>query len=159
MQTTVTGSVRRSVIDLTPVPLAIDSDIDLATDRNRDPMVEFSTASSWSAVAADYRKLAEPQIQPELVKSPLPAKLPADYNAAVQTLVSRLHHEVRYTGIEFGEAALQPQTPVEVLKRHYGDCKDKAAFLVSMLRAAGVPANMRCWIQGRGPTSIPICRG
>jgi hypothetical protein len=48
--------------------------------------------------------------------------------------------EVRYTGIEFGEAAIVPHEPSETLALKYGDCKDKATLLVAMLRAAGVPA-------------------
>ena len=35
-----------------------------------------------------------------------------------------------------------PRKPAEVLARGYGDCKDKAAFLVALLRAAGVPAHV-----------------
>jgi len=159
VHTELTGNLRRSVVDLTPVPLSIDSDIDLATDKDNYPMIEFSTGSSWSAVAAAYQKLAEPQIQPDRVKSMVPAKLPADYLTTVQTLVSRLHREVRYTGIEFGEASLQPQTPTEILKRHYGDCKDKAAFLVALLRASGIPANIALLDTGPGADVNPDLPG
>lgn len=159
IHTEVSGNLRRSVVDLTPVPLSIDSDIDLDTDKENEPMVEFSTGSSWSAVAAAYQKLAEPQIQPDRVKSLLPANPPADYFAFIQALVSRLHKEVRYTGVEFGEAALQPQTATEMLKRHYGDCKDKAAFLVAMLRAAGIPANIALLETGPGVDVKPDLPG
>lgn len=150
VHTDLSANLRRSVVDVTPVPLGIDSDIDLATDKNDYPMVEFSTGSSWSAVATAYQKLVEPQIQPDRVKSLLPANPPADYLASIQSIVSRLHREIRYTGIEFGESALQPQTPTEILKRHYGDCKDKAAFLVAMLRASGIPANIALLDTGPG---------
>ena len=47
---------------------------------------------------------------------------------------------VRYTGIEFGEAAIVPHNPAETLALKYGDCKDKATLLVAMLRAAGIPS-------------------
>ena len=53
-----------------------------------------------------------------------------------------LDREVRYTGIEFGEAAIVPHDPAETLAKKYGDCKDKATLLVAMLRAAGIPANV-----------------
>jgi tetratricopeptide (TPR) repeat protein len=144
------GGIRRMVVDSNRIPVDIDSDIDLATDDIREPFVEFSTGASWSAVASAYQKLAEPQIQPDRIKSLLPATLPSDYMASVQAIVSRLHKEIRYTGIEFGESALQPQNPSEILKRHYGDCKDKAAFLVAMLRASGIPANLALLDTGPG---------
>ena len=144
------GSVRSTVYDLNQVPLSLDSDIDLSTDQIREPFVEFSTGTSWASVAAAYQKLAEPQIQPDRIKSLLPTTLPSDYLASIQAIVSRLHKEIRYTGIEFGESALQPQNPTEILKRHYGDCKDKAAFLVAMLRASNIPANLALLDTGPG---------
>ena len=159
VHTVLAGNVRRSLVDLTPVPLSIDSDIDLATDKTNYAMVEFSTGASWSSVATAYQKLAEPQIQPDRVKSLLPPGLPTDYLTSIQAIVSRLHREVRYTGIEFGESALQPQSPSEILKRHYGDCKDKAAFLVAMLRAAGIPANLALLDTGPGTDVNPDLPG
>ena len=55
--------VRRLTYDLSAVPLALNSDIALATDKPRTGFVEFATGESWSTVAAAYQKLAEPQIQ------------------------------------------------------------------------------------------------
>ena len=64
-------------------------------------------------------------------------KSAAEKEAAI---VDYLDREVRYTGIEFGEAAIVPHDPAETLAKKYGDCKDKATLLVAMLRAAGIPA-------------------
>jgi hypothetical protein len=64
-------------------------------------------------------------------------KTVAEKEAAI---VDYLDREVRYTGIEFGEAAIVPHDPAETLAKKYGDCKDKATLLVAMLRAAGIPA-------------------
>ena len=55
-------------------------------------------------------------------------------------LLDYLDRQVRYTGIEFGGAAIIPHDPAETLAKKYGDCKDKATLLVTMFRAAGVPA-------------------
>ena len=137
-----------------------DSDITLATHNLSAPMIEFSTGESWAAVAAAYRQLAEAHIDPEQVKSLLPAGTVAgDRAATIARIVARLHKDVRYTGIEFGEASLQPFPASEVLKRHYGDCKDKAAFLVAMLRAAGIPANIALLSTGPGPDVNPDLPG
>jgi tetratricopeptide (TPR) repeat protein len=40
--------------------------------------------------------------------------------------------------------------PAEVIKRHYGDCKDKATLLVAMLRAAGIDADLALLSVGPG---------
>jgi tetratricopeptide (TPR) repeat protein len=150
IQTQQIDGIRRSTFDQDSVPLSPSSDIDLATDRPLYPYIEFSTGASWAAVASTYQKIAEPQIQPDRVKSLLPARTSSNRVTTIQALVSKLHHEIRYTGIEFGESGLQPQAPTEVLKRHYGDCKDKAAFLVAMLRASGIPANLALLNVGPG---------
>jgi tetratricopeptide (TPR) repeat protein len=144
------GTNRTYVWDLSTVPESVNSDIALATDKPRSVFVEFATGVSWASVASAYRQLSDSQIQPEQVKS-LVAGLPTgDSMATIAALVAKLHKEIRYTGIEFGESALKPQTPGEVLKRHYGDCKDKAALLVGMLRASGIPAELALLSTGPG---------
>jgi tetratricopeptide (TPR) repeat protein/transglutaminase-like putative cysteine protease len=116
----------------------------LPNDVAARPQVEFSTAASWENVAAAYGQLAEPQIQPDSVRELVGATVsPGDSREEkIRKLTAKLHREIRYTGIEFGEAKLAPQPAAEVLKRKYGDCKDKSATLVAMLRAANVPAYM-----------------
>ncbi|MFZ1085616.1 MAG: DUF3857 domain-containing protein [Terracidiphilus sp.] len=137
----------------------VNSDIKLATHNYSVPMVEFSTGDSWASVASSYRQLAEPQIDPEKVKAMLPTEASANRMERIQRIVSRLHKEVRYTGLEFGQAALQPQTATEVLKRHYGDCKDKAALLAAMLRADGIAAYLALLDAGTGVDVTPELPG
>lgn len=132
------------------LPAHADSDINLNTHDNLSPMIEFSTGESWAAVAKAYRQLAETQIDPKAVKPLLPSSLPNARLEVIQQLVARLHKEIRYTGIEFGQASLQPALAADVIKHHYGDCKDKAAVLVAMLRAAGIPANIALLDSGPG---------
>ncbi len=137
-----------------------DGDIDLATHVVRGPMVQFSTGESWASVAATYRKLAESNIDPAKVKEALIAKPGADRVETIARIVSaQLHKDVRYTGIEFGEASLQPAPASEVLKHHYGDCKDKAALLVAMLRAAGIDAQIALLDAGPGADLNPELPG
>jgi len=135
------------------------SDINLSTHIFSSPMIEFSTGESWAAVAATYSQLSEKQIDPAQVKGLLPGEPAGSRMERIQRIVSRLNKDIRYTGIEFGEASLQPETATEVIKRHYGDCKDKAAMLVSMLRAAGIDADMALLDAGPGPDVTPELPG
>jgi hypothetical protein len=48
--------------------------------------------------------------------------------------------EVRYVALEVGMSRRRPTDPAVVLARRYGDCKDKTALLVALLRAAGIRA-------------------
>ena len=156
------NGIRHLVFDQAAQPAYVNNDVNLATHIRLRPLVEFSTGESWAAVARTYSQLAEPQILPASVQFMLPANLVSQGPgrlATIQAIVTRLHADVRYTGIEFGEAALQPQTAAEVLKRHYGDCKDKAAFLVALLRAAGIEAHMVLLNPGYGPDVTPELPG
>ncbi|HEY3626757.1 MAG TPA: DUF3857 domain-containing protein [Terracidiphilus sp.] len=155
---TVSGGVRHLRFVQEYLKARTDSDITLPTRNVSGPLIEFSTGESWAAVAAAYRQLAEAHIDPEKVKSLLPAGS-ADRNATIERIVARLHKDIRYTGIEFGEASLQPATAADVLRHHYGDCKDKAAFLVALLRAAGIPANLALLDTGPGMDVNPDLPG
>ena len=106
------------------------------------PIIEYSSGASWQSIAAEYGKVVDdrthsPEVQ--AVVTPLIAgkKTVAEKEAVILDYLDR---EVRYTGIEFGEAAILPHDPAETLAKGYGDCKDKATLLVAMLRAAGIPA-------------------
>ena len=59
---------------------------------------------------------------------------------------------VRYTGVEFGQAAIVPTEPREVISRHYGDCKDKATLLVALFVLPVSTPTLRCCVQVNQPT-------
>ncbi len=124
----------------------------LPSDVPRGPQVEFSTGTSWQQVVAEYArmsndKLRVPDVQPLIGKINLKTSSRIEL---IRRLVAALHKNVRYTGVEFGEASIVPQYPSEILKRKYGDCKDKAALLVTMLRAVNIPANLALLNTGPG---------
>ncbi|MGA7156165.1 MAG: DUF3857 domain-containing protein [Acidobacteriaceae bacterium] len=153
------GGMRRVVYELDHEPADIYGDIDLASTLSLRPRVDFSTGASWASLAHDYAALAEPHIAPGEVTSLLPSTPAVTRLGLIQQLVSRLHQEVRYTGVEFNESELTPQSPAVVLKRHYGDCKDKATFLVAMLRASKIPADLALLSAGTGPDVDPDLPG
>jgi tetratricopeptide (TPR) repeat protein/transglutaminase-like putative cysteine protease len=150
---------RRVVFEATGITASHDYDIDLATNTLATPMVEFSTGQSWGAIASGYAALANPQTVTAEAQAILPKDLPAARMAKIQAIVKQLHHEVRYTGVEFGAAQLTPQRPSQVIQRHYGDCKDKATLLVAMLRAVGIKANLALLSTGPGMDVDPALPG
>ncbi|HEY6460285.1 MAG TPA: DUF3857 domain-containing protein, partial [Polyangiaceae bacterium] len=58
----------------------------------------------------------------------------------VQQTLRFVQDEVRYVAIEVGMSRRRPTDPSTVLRRRYGDCKDKATLLVALLRLGGVHA-------------------
>ena len=113
------------------------------------PLVGYTTGSSWRTMAARYSEIVERQIAgagAELAGWIKDASLagparPSRREVAAR-LLAHLHREIRYTGVEFEDASVIPRRPAEVLARGYGDCKDQAALLVALLRAAGMGAHV-----------------
>ncbi len=48
--------------------------------------------------------------------------------------------EIRYVAVEYGQAGYEPHFAGDVFKNKYGDCKDQAVLLVTMLKEAGISA-------------------
>ncbi|AKU93065.1 DUF3857 domain-containing transglutaminase family protein [Vulgatibacter incomptus] len=126
----------------------------------RYPAIFVSTARSWQDVARGYRELVGPALDPAPLQSIAaglkPAsKAPRDVAAAA---LDWMHHNLRYTGLDFGNAGVVPHTPSQTLERGYGDCKDLAAFLVALLDAAGLEARIALVNTGslaEGPAELP----
>ena len=51
-----------------------------------------------------------------------------------------VQQQIRYLGIEMGPGSHQPSEPEEVLRRRFGDCKDKARLLTALLARLGLEA-------------------
>ena len=125
-----------------PMEASEEAQPNLPSDVPAYPSVAFSTGESWERVATEYEKIVDSHIVSLEVK-PLVDKLTRGKNTRTekaQALLEYLDKEIRYTGVEFADAAIVPHSPGEILAHKYGDCKDKAALLVAMLRASGIPA-------------------
>jgi len=112
-------------------------------------------------MADEYAQLVEASVHDSEVK-PLVEKLTQGKSSRTekeQAILSFLDGNIRYTGIEFGENNIVPHSAAETLAHKYGDCKDKALLLVSMLRAAGIPAYMALLNTDRGIGVLPDLPG
>jgi tetratricopeptide (TPR) repeat protein len=158
----VSESKKGSHIEIDMGPLAVKEDWEgsVPFDVATGPVFEFSTARSWQAVAAEYETIVNRQIlHSDLQLLIPPAPRGEERLLTITRLVTLLHQKIRYTGVEFGEAAIMPRTPSEVLARGYGDCKDKAALLVGLLRAAGFQASVALLDPGAGLDVSPDVPG
>jgi tetratricopeptide (TPR) repeat protein len=130
-------------------------------DRDRYSYVGLATGKSWNAVASGYAEVVDRQISgASLADAAAEARSGGASTAQViDRLVARLQRDVRYTGVEFSDASIVPRSPAETLQRRYGDCKDKAALLVALLRAAGIPASVALLRTGSGLDTDPDLPG
>ncbi|HEY4840966.1 MAG TPA: DUF3857 and transglutaminase domain-containing protein [Terriglobales bacterium] len=56
----------------------------------------------------------------------------------MQAIAAFVQHDIRYVAIELGIGGWQPHAASDVFSHRYGDCKDKATLMRTMLREIGV---------------------
>ncbi len=105
------------------------------------PTLELSTIPSWQTIAHWYQGLAAGQmaVSPEIkdtVKT-LTAGKTTDTEKA-KAIYYWVEGRTRYVALELGLSAFQPHPAGEVCRNRYGDCKDMATLLVTMLHEAGI---------------------
>jgi Domain of Unknown Function with PDB structure (DUF3857) len=97
-------------------------------------------ALAWSDVAAWYAQLAYPRSTPT---PPLQAKtkeLIKDAADPVVPLARFAQRDVRYIAVEIGIGGYQPHAAGDIFTNRFGDCKDKATLLRTMLKEIGIDA-------------------
>jgi len=107
------------------------------------PYLHVSTIGSMEEFGRWYSALLEPglKMQPELraIADQILARNLATPQK-VQAIYESVQRSTRYIAFEFGVHSYQPYPLATVERRGFGDCKDKAAMIVALLRAVGVPA-------------------
>jgi len=105
------------------------------------PPGENGNMGSWAAIGHWYstltsgRRDATPEIT-EQVQRLIAGK--SDFDSKIRLLTAFLQSEIRYVAIEIGIGGYQPHAASDIYRHRYGDCKDKATLLSSMLRVAGI---------------------
>ncbi len=89
----------------------------------------------WYANLTNGRRDASPQITQQVTTLTSSATMRVD---KMRRLAEFVQHDVRYVAIELGIGGWQPHPASEIFTHHYGDCKDKATLLSSMLSQIGV---------------------
>ncbi|TCZ87916.1 DUF3857 domain-containing transglutaminase family protein [Lysobacter sp. N42] len=105
--------------------------------------VHVGRRQAWADVAA-WALPMYPRVTGEL-PADLEARLAQwrrlpDASAKLRAALRAVQDEVRYFGIEMGENTHRPHAPAETWTRRFGDCKDKAYLLVTLLDRLGVAA-------------------
>jgi hypothetical protein len=105
--------------------------------------VEYSQFDGWSEVGAFAKSLfaatSAPSAELSNIVSQIEASAPTESERALAA-IQFVQEEIRYTGIEEGDAAFRPRPPNDVLRSRYGDCKDKTLLAVTMLRLLKISA-------------------
>jgi hypothetical protein len=97
--------------------------------------------AAWDDIGRWYDNLASGRLEssPEIKQQVATLTAPKiDQLQKMQALAQFVQHDIRYVAIELGIGGWQPHAAPEVFSHHYGDCKDKATLMRSMLREIGV---------------------
>ena len=107
------------------------------------PSVRICSLGSWKPVADWYRGIAAgkdavtPELRGAAARLVFGCATPQDKIAVLHRAVS----EIPYIALEMGTLSDVPHPAAEVMKRKYGDCKDKATLLKALLSAAGIDSS------------------
>jgi hypothetical protein len=91
--------------------------------------------SAWEDRLMQGRRDASAEIKQKV------AALTAGQTTALgkmQAIAKFVQSDIRYVAIELGIGGLQPHPAADIFNHHYGDCKDKATLMSSMLHEIGV---------------------
>jgi hypothetical protein len=97
----------------------------------------------WTHIGEWYSQLAAPRSEGSsevATESRSLTDTNADFMTRVEKVADFMQQKIRYVGIEIGIGGWIPHSAADVYRNHYGDCKDKATLLISMLDAVGVRA-------------------
>ncbi|MFH1436378.1 MAG: DUF3857 domain-containing protein [Pseudomonadota bacterium] len=107
------------------------------------PTIRVSTFGTWEELGkwwwdlASQQMLVDEDIRKQVGELTKDKKTDDEKIAAIFDWVIR---STRYVGLEFGIHGFKPYRTTEVIARGFGDCKDKATLLYTMLKEAGIDA-------------------
>ncbi|RYZ65210.1 MAG: DUF3857 domain-containing protein, partial [Proteobacteria bacterium] len=107
--------------------------------------VHVSTYASWDAMGKWYWGLVRDQfVADDEVRRRVASitKGLTTPDEKVRAIYDYVVQNTRYVALEFGIHGFKPYRCAQIFARGFGDCKDKATLIVSMLREAGIPATI-----------------
>jgi tetratricopeptide (TPR) repeat protein len=105
--------------------------------------VHVSTYKSWEEMGRWYWGLVKDQFVPDDEVRRRAEALTAglkDERAKVRAVYDYVVQKTRYVALEFGIHGYKPYRCAQIFARGFGDCKDKATLIVTMLGALGIKA-------------------
>jgi transglutaminase-like putative cysteine protease len=102
-----------------------------------DPRQGWSNVGQWYDSLARPRLVATPEITAKAAEL---AAGKADFYDKTEAISEFVQQQIRYFVIEMGIGGYQPHFAGDIFRNRYGDCKDKATLLSSMLSTVGIHA-------------------
>lgn len=107
--------------------------------------VHVSTYKSWDDMGRWYWGLVRDQFTADDEVRRRVAEITkglTDDRAKVRAVYGFVVQKTRYVALEFGIHGFKPYRCAQIFARGFGDCKDKATLIVTMLKELGIPATI-----------------
>lgn len=133
-----TGNYRQMEIKVENVP-AFQLEDRMPSWRSPAKYFILSSFKSWKDVNNWAQKVFALQQEPDL--SEVYSEIFTGSETTEQKInkiISFVQDDIRYMGIEAGIGSIKPFPPGDVVKKRFGDCKDKSLLLVWLLKKIGV---------------------
>jgi tetratricopeptide (TPR) repeat protein/transglutaminase-like putative cysteine protease len=126
--------------------------------------VHLSTFKTWDEVGKWYWGLARDQLDVDDNVRKKVAELTKDKKTEREKVEAVYHYatSLRYVALELGLEGIKPRRCALTMARGWGDCKDKATIIVTMLRELGIPSTLvlvRTAMRGDLPKDAPPSLG
>ena len=105
-----------------------------------NPTLLLSTFNKWEDIYKWWWSLAKDKMAADGAIKEKTKELTRGLDSD-EARVRRIHNfcakEIRYVAVEYGQAGYEPHQAADIFKNKYGDCKDQAVLLVTMLKEGG----------------------
>jgi hypothetical protein len=112
-----------------------------------------ASSGTWKAIGEWYEPLAKDRLvaTPEIAaKAQELTTGKIDFYDKAEAIAEFVQKQVRYFAIEMGIGGFQPHFASDIFRNRYGDCKDKATLLSSMLSTVGIHSALMMVDHRRG---------
>jgi len=102
----------------------------------------LSTFTSWDEIYEWWKGMLEDRTEatPDIRAKTAELLDASSQTASAANIYNWVASQIRYVAVEYGEAGFRPHKADEIFTNKYGDCKDQAILLVTMLREARIKA-------------------
>lgn len=111
------------------------------------PLKDWTAVSAWSAGFSEQATALTPEISTKAAQLTAGVTNDLDRIRALASFVQKINYVAVDINLEHG-GGYTPHPASAVLSRNYGDCKDKAALLRALLKAAGIDSYMVALYSG-----------
>ena len=120
---------------------AIIPEADMPPISKINPIILISSFDSWQEVYDWWWDLALDKIQADQAIKQKVVDLTQEKETTlekVQAIYNFCAEDIRYVAVEYGQAGHEPHKAADIFFNKYGDCKDQAILLITMLGQIGL---------------------